>query len=52
MEFTSKAVAREFEELRKLCRELSDRMAHLERRVGELEQAVYEEDFEQKKPEE
>jgi prefoldin subunit 5 len=52
MPLTSEQVERELEELRKVCRELSDRVAHLQKRLGELEQAVYEEESEQKNPEE
>ncbi len=52
MTLTQEHVEQEIEQLRKVYRELSERVAFLQKRVGELEQAVYEEDSEQKQPEE
>jgi hypothetical protein len=47
MPLTPEQVEQEIERLGKVCRELSDRVLHLQRRVVELELAVYEDEVEQ-----
>ncbi len=45
-------VEHEIEELRKFCHELSERVAHLQKRVTELEEAVYQGEAEPEQPRE